>query len=376
MKIRIFQPIVPEYRVALFNGVGKRYGADVEVWASEGMGQDKSYPLKWMRYDYAHPFMKFGSLRWQKGLSLDGLGQGDVIVICGDVHQLSSLWIAVKAKSLGIGVVWWGHHVSVGSKALGIKIRLLLTKLLSDVVLCYTKQGVEWFGLRRWPSPVFATGNTIDMVAVKQAIALWTPERLQTFQRENGLFGQEVVVFCSVLRWKTHLEQLLSAMASEELRSRGTKLVVIGDGEGRTSWEQQAKELGVADRIIWIGALREQDKIAPWLLSARAYIYPGSIGLSLIHAFAYGLPVVCHDNAAHHGPEFEAMTDKKTGYVFKENDVLDCVRQMVRLLDDEVLRCEMSRHVQELAYSRYGIESMVNNYCEAVDKAAEISKGD
>ena len=372
MRIRIFQPIVPEYRVALFEGVGKRYGANVEIWASEGFGQDKSYALKAMRYDYGHPFKNFGPIRWQKGLSLKGLNKGDVIVICGDVHQLSSLWIAALAKLRGIGVVWWGHHVSVGSKELGIRIRLFLTHLLSDVVLCYTKQGVEWFKARGWKSPVFATGNTIDMETVKAAIAAWSPEKLAVFQRERGLENQEAIVFCSVLRWKTRLDQLLKAMASDTLKKRGTKLIVIGDGEGRATWEQQAKDLGISDRITWVGALREQMKIAPWFLSAKAYVYPGSIGLSIIHAFSYGLPVVCHDNAAHHGPEFEAMMNGVTGYVFKENDADDLARQIVRLLENESERRTMSTRVQELAYSKYGIESMVNNYCEALEAAKKI----
>lgn len=370
-KIRIFQPIVPEYRVALFEGVGKRYGADVEIWASEGTGQDKSYALKSMRYDYNHPFKNFGPIRWQKGLSLKGLNKGDVIVICGDVHQLSSLWIAALAKLRGIGVVWWGHHVSVGSKELGIRIRLFLTRLLSDVVLCYTKQGIEWFKARGWMSPVFATGNTIDMEAVKTAIAAWTPEKLAAFQREQHLENREAIVFCSVLRWKTRLDQLLKAMATGELKKRGTRLIVIGDGEGRATWEQQANDLGISDRVVWVGALREQMRIAPWFLSAKAYVYPGPIGLSIIHAFSYGLPVVCHDTAAHHGPEFEAMTDGETGFVFKENDADALARQIIRLLESESERCTMSTRVQELAYSKYGIESMVNNYCEALEAAKD-----
>lgn len=366
MRIRIFQPIVPEYRVALFEGVGKRYGDNVEIWADAGSGQDRSYPLENMRYDYSHSFKRFGLIRWQRGLSLKGLARDDVIVVCGDVHQLSSLWIAFKAKCCGIKVVWWGHHVSVGSKKLGIRIRLFFTKWLSDVVLCYTQQGVEWFRSRGWASPVFATGNTIDMNSVKNAIAAWTPEKLMVFQREHGLEKQEVIVFCSVLRWKTRLDQLLRAMALEDLRQRGTKLVIIGDGEGRATWVKLAQDLGVQDRVIWVGALRDQMKIAPWFLSAKAYVYPGPIGLSIIHAFSYGLPVICHDNMAQHGPEFEAMADGWTGFTFKENDVDDLVRQIVRLLADEARRQKMSCCAQEIAFERYSMDRMIDNYCAAI----------
>lgn len=179
-KVRIFQPIVPEYRTALFNGLGERYGENIEVWASAGEGQDKSYPLQATRYDYNHPLVKFGSLRWQRGFSLRGLKKGDVVVICGDVHQLSSLWVAVMAKSRGIGVVWWGHHRTSTSTEIRVKIRLAIAKRLSDTFLAYTKTGVKYLEERGFKhGRVFATGNTIDMKSVELAIAEWTNARLQ-----------------------------------------------------------------------------------------------------------------------------------------------------------------------------------------------------
>lgn len=375
MKIRIFQPIVPEYRVALFNGVGKCYGTDVEIWASSGSAQDKSYPLVDMRYDYGHSFANIGPVRWQRGLSLEGLKKGDVIVVCGDVHQLSSLWVAAKAKLRGIGVVWWGHHVSSTSSAIGIKIRLGFTKLLSDVVLCYTKAGVEWFKARNWRSPVFATGNTIDMNAVEKAIAAWQGDKLVKFQKEHGIYDSEVVVICGVLRWKIRIDQLLRAMAGDEFRHRGTRIVIIGDGEGRQAWGKLAEELGMTDRVIWTGALRDQMDIAPWFMSAKAFVYPGVIGLSIIHAFAYGLPVVCHGTKEHHGPEFAAHEDGVTGYVFAENNEADLANKVMKLLVNKQKLCEMSEYVHNLAHTRYGIELMVENYCKAINAAAEIVKG-
>lgn len=371
MKIRIFQPIVPEYRVALFNGLGRRYGGDIDIWASEGEGQDRSCALTFIRYDYSHPFRNFGPFRWQEGLSLSGLSKGDVIVVCGDLHQVSSLWVAAKAKIKGVKVVWWGHHVSSTSRAWGIKMRLFFTKLLADVVLCYTQSGIEWFAVRKWTTPVFATGNTIDMEAVKSAIAFWNDQKLSEFQENQDLKNQEVIAICGVLRWKIHLEHLLHAMASDQFKARGTKLVVIGDGEGRGDWMKLAQKLGVEDRIVWAGALRKQLDIAPWLLSSKVFAYPGVIGLSIIHAFAYGLPVVCHSNQAHHGPEFSAQDNGKTGFVFEEGNVNDLADKVLQVLGDDALQSEMSRYVQQIAFTKYGIDSMIDNYCKAIEVAAK-----
>ena len=70
------------------------------------------------------------------------------------------------------------------------------------------------------------------------------------------------------------------------------------------------------------------------------------------------------------------MTDAKTGYVFKENDVKDLSRQIVRLLKDEQLRLRMGTKAQEVAFAQYGIESMIDNYCKAIESANKEAKYD
>lgn len=372
-KIRIFQPIVPEYRVALFEGLGECYCDRIEVWADKGSGQDKSYPLRRMRYDYNHPFKKLGSFVWQKGLSLKGLHKGDVIVVCGDARQLSSLWIALKAKCCGIAVVWWGHHRTATSSDIAVRIRLAVAKRLSDVFLAYTRTGIVFLATSGFERDrVFATGNTIDQTPIKAAIAAWTPEKLARFQDEQGIKGKKVLVCCSVLRPKVRLDLAIRALASDRLFD--VTLVVIGDGCEKESYQGLAAELGLADRIKWIGATRDQMVIAPWFLSAKVFVYPGSIGLSILHSFSYGLPVVTHRNANHQMPEFEVMEDGRTGGCFEEGNVEDMERKLYWLLSDESARLRMSRYCKALAFEKYSMGNMVANYCDAIEAAHSIAR--
>ena len=373
-RIRIFQPIVPEYRVALFDGVGSRYGDRVEVWADEGHGQDKSYPLLQTHFDYSHRRKKLGPFVWQKGLSLSELERGDVIVVCGDVHQLSSLWIALKAKLSGIAVVWWGHHRTATSKEWGVRIRLSVARRLCDVFLAYTRTGIaylEKFGFKQ--GCVFATGNTIDQSPIKEAISEWTLEKLKGFQAEHGIAGKKMLLCCSVLRPKVKLELAIRALSSPKLS--GVILAVIGDGSEKVAYQKLAVELGVSERIKWIGSTRDQMVMAPWFLSSVAFVYPGSIGLSILHSFSYGLPVVTHGNADHQMPEFEVMEDGRTGLFFEENNIDDLEEKIASLLADEEGRLSMSRYCRKMASEKYSMGAMVENYCEAIESAHEIRKG-
>ena len=373
-RIRIFQPIVPEYRVALFNGVGARYGERVEVWADEGSGQDKSYPLFQTHFNYSHQQKKLGPFVWQRGLSLSGLQKGDVIVVCGDVHQLSSLWIALKAKLFGIAVVWWGHHRTATSREWAVRIRLSVARRLCDVFLAYTRTGIaylEKFGFRR--DCVFATGNTIDQSPIKTAIAAWNLEKLKDFQEENGIVGKKMLLCCSVLRPKVKLELAIRALSSPRLSD--VILAVIGDGSEKVAYQKLAEDLGDSERIKWVGATRDQMVMAPWFLSAAAFVYPGSIGLSILHSFSYGLPVLTHGNAAHQMPEFEVMEDGRTGLCFEEDNIDDLKEKIAALLADDEGRLAMSQYCRKMALEKYSMEAMVENYCEAIECAHELRRG-
>ena len=358
IKIRIFQPIVPEYRVALFEGLGERYGENIEILAAENIGKDVSCPLTKMRYDYSHSFKKIGPFVWQKGLSLKGLSKGDVIVVCGDIHQLSSLWIAWRAKCRGIKVVWWGHHKTATSTERGVKIRLAIARRLSDVMLAYTRTGIAYLEARGFAKGrVFATGNTIDQEPIKKAIAAW--DGVDRFKGKKGL------LCCSVLREKVKLDQVIRILADARLKD--VVLAVIGEGPMKAEYERIAAERGVTDRIIWLGATRDQMVMAPWFLSAKAFVYPGSVGLSILHSMSYGLPVIVHGNAEHQMPEFEVMEDGKTGLCFKENSTDDLLVQIVAIVSNETERQKMARYCQELAFNKYSMKQMIANFSEALN---------
>lgn len=367
-RIRIFQPIVPEYRVPLFEGLAGRYGDRMEVWASPMQGSDASCPMKGALYDYAHTMRRLGPLVWQSGFCLRGLQRGDVAVVCGDVHQLSSLYVALVAKCKGVKVVWWGHHKSASSRRLGVAIRLMLARWLSDAFLCYTGEGIRYLRRHGFANvPVVATGNTIDLRPISLARQKWNDEALREFENRKGLKDKKLILVCGVLRRKMKLDLLMEAFSSSKILQENVIVVVIGDGPEKVQYMARAKQLGVFDRFVWVEGTRDQDKLAPWFLSAKMFVYPGAIGLAIMHAFAYGLPVVTHGNAAHQMPEFEAMEDGETGLTYAENDVADLAAKIAELLGDEDKRRGMGGNARRIVENKYTMDAMVENFCAVID---------
>lgn len=372
-RIRIFQPIVPEYRVALFDGLAERYAGRIEVWASPQIGCDLSYSLKKMPYDYEHKFLRFGPLVWQTGFSLRGLKRGDIIVVCGDIHQISSMVIAFRARLKGIKVVWWGHHRTANGKMVRVRLRLFFAKWLSDVYLCYTRTGIEFlrkYGFRR--NNLFATGNTINQVPIKEAIDKWGEERLMAFRNEKMLNKKNLILICSVLRPKVKLDMLIRALSDNCVQNRNVVLAVIGEGEEKEKVKKLADKLGIGKNVIWVGSMRNQDDMAPWFLSAKAFVYPGAIGLSILHSLSYGLPVIVHGNKERQMPEFEMMEDGKTGLLFRDDDVSDLATKIIWAVEHPSEMAIMRNYSKMKALKNYSMESMVVNFSAAIERCSQI----
>ncbi len=89
---------------------------------------------------------------------------------------------------------------------------------------------------------------------------------------------------------------LLAAFAAlpAEIGGRRLRLVLLGDGPLRAELENQAKESGIGDRIVWAGW--QQDP-APWLALANMIVFPSrdeeTLGNVILEAWAYGKPLVC-----------------------------------------------------------------------------------
>ncbi len=374
----IVQPVVPEYRVALFEGLNSHEDLNVSIQASSPFikGGERSVTMDVCRYFPCRKAIRLGPFLWQCGVGLICAQKpGDVLVICGDLTHLSNYWLILLARVKGVGIVWWGHHRTAFAKAWKVKLRLYLTRMLSDVVLCYTDAGIRFLVDHGFdPRRVFATGNTINQAPILQALKSWNEARVLQFISEQSLVGKQVLLFSSMLRPKARLDLLIRAMATQQLNSPEIVLAVVGDGEMKKSYAELAHALGVSKRILWLGCMLDQQSLAPWFLCAKVFVYPGAIGLSIIHAFSYGLPVITHGNADHQMPEFEAMVPGETGLCYQEGDSDDLARQVSNLLADEPLRMKMSEKARRVAFEQYAMARMVVRFKETVMACSDLKR--
>lgn len=131
---------------------------------------------------------------------------------------------------------------------------------------------------------------------------------------------------------KNH-EMQLCAFAALQDKYPDYELVIYGDGELRTSIEEKAEELGIADRVFLPGVVPD---VAAHIERASLFLltsYSEGVSNALIEALALGLPVIATDVPS--GGTEELMTDGENGLVIEVGDVEALTAAMDRLLGDK-----------------------------------------
>lgn len=378
LNVQIVQPLIPEYRVPFFKALLNDEQHRVRIFASRNLPDSKSIKTAPLSSPYVcleHPCIGFlnNKLLWQKGLLLEhSLTAGDVLVLCGNARLISNYPLIWQARKRKVATIWWGIGAMPGQNRLNYFIRKRLMKW-TDVVLLYTEREKQDF-LRMGFSPdrLFAINNAIDQEPIREATQKWTTIRLRAFQEQHGIQDKQLFLFCGRLAEKARVDLAIEALAVLNRTSNNHMLVIIGDGEKRDNLRSLADKLGVMDSIRWLGALYEQEVMAPWFLSAKVFVYPGYIGLSILHAMGYGLPVITHHNMSNQSPEVSALQDGKNGMLFQENSSEDLARQMAQLITNKPLRMTLSAAALATARDEFTLPQMVKRFWDATRAAAAL----
>ncbi len=373
IRVQIVQPVIPHYRVALFDALARDHGFDVCVSASPAVEGIVSCSLAAARADLEHPSVSlFGDrIRWQRAMKLrSDFVPGDVLVLPGNPRYLSMYPLLIKARRRGVRVVSWGHRRRERARGPSKSLGEWLDRAV-DVVLLYTdaeREAIVASG--HDPDRVFAINNTIDPTPIRKATAGWSQAALRDFIAGEGLQGRKLLLFSGRLIAKTRLDVALRALAEIRASRPEYVLAVVGDGPEKEHLTRLAVALGVAESVRWLGPIYDEDRLAPWFLSAKCMVYPGAIGLALLHAFAYGLPVVTHDRPAGLGPEIHALRSGENGICFRDGDARNLARQAVFLSEDSASPKKMREEALRTIATTFSFDQMVFRFASAIHAAS------
>lgn len=278
----------------------------------------------------------------------------DVPVVIGPMNG-NMTYPPAFARGKGEGMA------AVSRRFSGLLHRIMPGKLRADALVVANER-------TRRGLPLGARGEIIELVENGVDLELWSPT--VTAPRIDG--PPRFIYLGRLVDWKW-VDVLIDALATTS-GTPAPHLEIVGDGPMRASLEEQARRLGVQDRVHFLGWLSQAEcarrlQSADALLLSSVYECGGAV---VLEAMASAIPVVATDWG---GPS--DYLDSSCGFLIAPASrpamVAGFADAINRLAADPVLREQMGRagrkRIEESFDWEAKVDEMLNIYRRVIERS-------
>jgi glycosyltransferase involved in cell wall biosynthesis len=260
----------------------------------------------------------------------------------------------LAARLAGIPCVTTGHNVFERYHPATRALELVTWPLQQAVVACSAEVKAS---MDRWvPSsssrrpPVFVVPNGIAPARFVVDVEVGRAARRGAGIDEDAF----VVGTVAVHRTQKSLDRWLRVADRVRAKVPGARFLLVGDGPLRASLEQQARDMGLGDAVVFPGLQRDP---APWLAAMDVWLSTSTfegMPLALLEALAARRAVV----ATAVGGVPEVIDDGRQGRLLPPGDEDGLVAAVCALADDADSRRRLGDAGAALVDDRFGMERM------------------
>lgn len=330
-RVAIIYHFFAHYRAAVVEELARSEAADYDFFADtcdyEGSIKTAEFSPA-VRFHRCRVRQLRGPIMWQRGLIGLALSRRfDTMIFLAGPYWPATWLSAMLARLAGKRVFFWGHGWNSPPRGFTGVVRNAFYRLAHQLLL-YGHDGKQLGLAQGWrPNRLHVIFNSLDVKAQNAALAALPSDSVDATRRR--LFGSSdrpVVICTTRLVPHRRLDLLIEALKLLADQGVHANLLIVGDGPERHALERQAKALGVS--AVFTGAVYAERDLAPLITCANVMAAPGKIGLAAMHALAYGVPIVTHDDPDDQMPEYEAAIPGLTGGSFRRGDAKDLARAL------------------------------------------------
>lgn len=257
----------------------------------------------------------------------------DVLVLLGVAWHPFTWLAAVIARLTGKRVLYWTQGYTRPESGLAGKLRGAFYKLPNALML-YGHYGKVLCMARGINSTrLHVIYNSLDYPAQRRERQSVTRDELATLRMKViGTDALPIAICTTRLMPVRRLDLLIDAAAKLKAQGREVALLIVGDGPEKAKLQAHAQSSGV--RCVFYGACYDEAVLSRLIMMSNCMVAPGKVGLTCLHALAYGTPVVTHSNEANQMPEWEAIMPGRTGTLFTDGDTDDLARAIAHWTND------------------------------------------
>ena len=311
----------------------------------------------------------FEEVLWQSAALRIALSpEFDAVILLGNVRYISTWIAAILARITGKRVLMWTHGVLRREQGMRGHLRRVFYRLAHGLLLYGVRArdllAADGFHRNR----LYVIYNSLDTAAQQRALQALDDDACAMARRSYGI-PAHAPLLVAIGRLVPGKDLQLLPRALQILHAQGLEahLLFIGDGPVRQMLEDLSKDLALQRSVHFAGSIYAEQELCPLIAAADLVVSPGPVGLTAMHALAYGTPVITHDDFDQQKPEFEAIQAGLTGAFFRRGDPVDLaetVRTWLSVNDD---RAAVATRCRERIWQHYTPE----NQRELIDSAVD-----
>lgn len=359
----IIQVCVPDYRVGLFSAVYGRFKALTVATGPEYFSptvRDAAAGEVWA-VSRSNAFFLGRRISWLG--SHWRMIRNRTLVIHEWNPRILSLWRdLIVCRFNGIPFVLWGHAWgNDGPRGIMFWLRHWVARRANGI-MCYTESQAK---LTRSLNP------SVPVISAPNACLRRSDCGVGGIES-----GRDAVIYVGRLVNKKKVGLLIEGFAracQRGINEFRAKLVIVGAGPARTMLEERARELGIAERVSWLGHEANPQVLRTIYGQAFVSVSPGYVGLSLTQSFAFGVPaLIARDEP--HSPEIEAAKEGVNARFFTSDNPDDLASKLQGAWSEwrgiESERKKLSAWTAD----NYSFEKMAERFCEMAELVSDPAK--
>ena len=373
--ILILQRILPHYRTGVFKRLSERFRNLTIVYgkpaADESLKNEKSpLPNNFVEVKNHYPFGS-SKIFFSEVFRVVSLRKPKVVISVFNVGNLNLYRLFLLRKAFGIKLILWSfgydpHRGFQPDKNFSDKIRLLMCQN-ADAVIFYWNKGkneVEKFSKKK--EHYFVAPNTLDTEILTSIRTRLDSAGRESLKRELGITEKHHFVYVGRLLEDKQVDLLIKAFGLFCGETGDGRLTIIGDGPERKNLEELAHQ--TEGRIVFAGEIIDEETVGKWIYISDAFVMPGRLGLSVVHSFCFGAPVISQKkDVFYHGEGIGYIKDGFNGLLAIDGDTTDLAKKMKLIAEDSQLSDRMRKNAMDIIVNECSVDKMISGFEEAID---------
>ncbi|MBR3836478.1 MAG: glycosyltransferase family 4 protein [Clostridia bacterium] len=178
-------------------------------------------------------------------------------------------------------------------------------------------------------------------------------EKMALRQKLGYSSDEKLLIYVAEMNANKNQAMLIRALESVSHKRDDVRLIIAGADNFNGEYVRLAKELGVEDKVDFLGHREDINDLLHISDIAVGSSYREGLPVNVMEALACGLPVVLSDNRGHR----VLGVNGENGYVIKVNDHEAMAEKIKMILDDDSLYSRLSENAIKLVkpYSKESV---------------------